>query len=187
MSHFENRYELVEARSAHDLKFFFISKGEQDIIKTIQYSFVQKLLGTQVYNLGFGDYDLENDYVIDHVNSNNGDPYKVFNTILSTIPVFFQHFESCIIMVQGSDGRPEYVEQCKQTCRKNCADECRNFNRRINIYRNYVNKHFDQLSADYQFLGGIKQLEQHITIEYYVPYKNYDSIFLFRKTHNFAL
>jgi hypothetical protein len=45
MSNIDNTYELQEDKSAHDLKFFFISKGKQDIIKAIQYSFVQELNG----------------------------------------------------------------------------------------------------------------------------------------------
>ena len=36
MSNFENVYELEEEKSAQDLTFFFISKGQQDIIKVIQ-------------------------------------------------------------------------------------------------------------------------------------------------------
>jgi hypothetical protein len=84
--------------------FFFISKGEKDIIKAIQFSFVQELNGRKIYNLGFGDYDLENDKIIDDINTNNGDAYKVLNTALSTIPIFFENFGSEILMVQGSDG-----------------------------------------------------------------------------------
>jgi hypothetical protein len=58
MSHIENAYPLEENKSANGLKFFFISKGVQDIIKVIQFSFVQELKGRNIYNLGFGDYDL---------------------------------------------------------------------------------------------------------------------------------
>jgi hypothetical protein len=35
--------------------------------------------------LGFGDYDLENDKIVDDINTNNGDAFKVFNTVLGTI------------------------------------------------------------------------------------------------------
>ncbi|ANH81714.1 hypothetical protein A8C56_12625 [Niabella ginsenosidivorans] len=108
MSHLKDIYELQHDKSARDLKFFFISKGQQDVVKVIQYAFVQKLNGRNVYNLGFGDYDLDNDAILHHV-----------NTILSTIPVFFKNFGGSILMVQGNDGRPEFVEHCKSTCRKN--------------------------------------------------------------------
>ncbi len=106
-----------------------ISKGEQDVVKAIQYSFVQKIIGKNVFNLGFGDYDIERDLILDNVNTNNGDTYKVFNTVLSTIPTFFEKFNLDIIMVQGSDGRPEFIEQCKLGCLKKCILECKNYNK----------------------------------------------------------
>lgn len=187
MSTIENVYELEEDKSANGLKFFFISKGDQDVIKAIQFSYVQELNGQNIYNLGFGDYDLENDKIIDDTNTNNGDAYKVFNTVLSTIPIFFEHFDDEILMVQGSDGRPEFVENCKLICKKQCVDECRNYNRRINIYRSYIDKNCEQLYADYQFLGGLKDEEQHTILESYERYKKYDSVFLFRKIHNFTV
>ena len=181
MSNFENIYALEQEKSAQDLTFFFISKGQQDIIKVIQYSFVQKLNDKNVYNLGFGDYDITNDSIIDNVNTNNGDAYKVFNTVLSTIPIFFENYRNDILMVQGSDGRPEFIKNCKKTCTKKCNDECRNFNRRVNIYRGYVDKNYEQLNNEYQFFGGIKDEQQQTFLEPYVCRKQYDSVFLFKK------
>lgn len=187
MSKIESVYDLEEDKSENGIQFFFISKGEKDIIKAIQFSFVQELNGRKIYNLGFGDYDLENDKIIDDIDTNNGDAYKVLNTVLSTIPIFFENFGSEILMVQGSDGRPEFVEHCKLNCKKKCGYECKNYNRRINIYRNYVDKNFDDLSVDYQFLGGLKNEDHLIILESYIRYKEYESVFLFRKNHNFAI
>ena len=185
MTNIEKVYELEEDKSASGLKFIFISKGFQDIIKVIQFSFIQELNGRNIYNLGFGDYDLESDTIIDNVNTNNGDAYKVFNTVLSTIPIFFENYVNEILMVQGSDGRPEFVENCKLTCKKKCIDECKNYNRRINIYRVYVDKNYEDLCIDYQFLGGQINEEDQTVLESYERYKKYDSVFLFRKNHNF--
>lgn len=187
MSTFENTYELKEDKSGNDLKFFFISKGKLDIIKVIQFSLVQEWNGKNIYNLGFGDYDLENDEIIDNVNTNNGDTYKVFSTVLGTIPIFFKNHRNDILMVQGSDGRPEFVEDCKLNCKKNCANECKNHNRRINIYRSYVNKYYEELSSDYQFLGGLINEKNQTILELYERYKNYDSVFLFNKKINFTI
>lgn len=187
MSNKEGIYELEEDKSENGLVFFFISKGEQDIIKAIQFSFVQERNGRNIYNLGFGDYDPENDKLEDDVNTNNGDAFRVFNTVLSTIPIFFQHFANEVLMVQGSDGSPEFVEKCKLICKKKCVDECKNYNRRINVYRGYVDKNYLELIAEYQFLGGIKNNEEGIIVEPYERYKKYDSVFLFRKNHNFTL
>ncbi len=187
MSNFENSYELEEEKSEHDLKFFFISKGHQDIIKAIQYSYVQELNSKSVYNIGFGDYDIENDNIIDNVNTNNGDAYKVFNTVLNTIPIFFENYATSILMVQGSDGRPEFMEHCKLTCTKKCNNECKNHNRRINIYKTYVDKNFSTLSIDYHFLGGIKNDDEETFLEPYELQKKYDSVFLFKKMYNFTV
>jgi hypothetical protein len=181
MTKMGNAYELETDKSADGLKFFFISKGELDVIKVIQFSFVQQLNGKNVYNLGFGDYDLENDTIVDNVNTNNGDAYKVFNTVLSTIPVFFENYGDGILMVQGSDGRPEFVESCKLACKKKCADECRNYNRRINVYRGYIDKNYEILIVDYQFLGAILDKEQQIILGPYERHKKYDSVFLLKK------
>ncbi len=186
MSDLKSIYDLKMDKSENDLKFFFISKGEQDVIKAIQFSFVQKLNGQNIYNLGFGDYDLENDKIVDDINTNNGDAYKVFNTVLSTIPIFFDNFSNEILMVQGSDGRPEFVENCKLNCKKKCVDECKKYNRRINIYRGYIDKNYEDLIIDYQFLGGVKDEEQLTILEPYERYKKYDSVFLFQNNHNFT-
>jgi hypothetical protein len=181
MSNIENVYDLEQDKSLNGLKFFFVSKGEQDIIKVVQYSFIQVLNGKSIYNLGFGDYDLENDLIVDNINTNNGDVYKVFNTILSTIPIFFKNYSNDVLMILGSDGRPEFLENCKVMCKKKCIDECKNYNRRLKIYRGYVDKNYDKLSADYQFLGGLKNQNLEIFLQPYERHKLYDSVFLFRK------
>ncbi|ANH81715.1 hypothetical protein A8C56_12630 [Niabella ginsenosidivorans] len=64
---------------------------------------------------------------------------------------------------------------------KKCLNECKNYNRRITICRGYINKHYDELIADYHFLGGIKDQTQHILLGPYECYKAYDSVFLFQK------
>jgi hypothetical protein len=184
MSQTNLAYEFEESKSTNGLQFFFISKGKQDIIKAIQYSFVQDLNGSKVYNLGFGDYDIECDTIIDNVNTNNGDAYKVFNTVLNTILIFFENFKNHMLIVQGSDGRPEFIENCKKTCNKNCREECRNHNRRINIYRAYVDKNYKQLSLQYNFLGGIKNEVNMTFLEPYQCGKNYDAVLLSRKSLN---
>lgn len=181
MNKSQSVYEIEEQRSERDIKFFFVSKGREDVIKAIQYSFVQELNGKDVYNLGFGDYDLEVDTIIDNANTNNGDVYKVFNTVLSTIPIFFANQKDGILMVLGSDGRPQFIESCRLTCTKKCDDECRNFNRRINIYRNYVDKNYTELAIDYQFLGGFVNEFNQTVLEDYICRKKYDVVLLFRR------
>ena len=176
-----NLYEVQEKKSDGHIRYLFVSIGKVDVIKIVQYEMVEELNGRRIYNLGFGDYDFENGTILDDRNTNNGDVYTVFNTVLSTIPSFFESFSNGIIMVEGSDSRPEFVGHCKENCGKKCVDECKNFNRRINIYRNYIDKHYNQLSIDYQFLGGYKYEANYTDLEGYVCGKKYDAVFLLKR------
>lgn len=178
-------YELMQQITDDGLRFFFISKGNRDIVKVIQYSFVHVLNGRSVLNLGFGDYDIQTDNVTDDIATNNGDVYKVLNTVLSTVPIFFNYFEDEMLMVQGSDGRPEFVESCKRFCKKQCVEECKNYNRRMHMYSGYVDKNFERLNIDYQFLGGLTVDGKQTILEKYERYKKYDAVFVYEKGHNF--
>ena len=181
MSNSKNTYYFKENESDGEIMYFFISKGKADIDKAVQYSFVRKLGDRKLYNLGFGDYDYRKKVIRDDVNTNNGDAYKVFNTVLSTIVAFFERCKNDILTVEGSNSTPEFADQCRLTCSKNCAEECRKVNRRINIYCNYLNKHYEQLISDYQFLGEYFNEANEIEFENYVCGKKYSAIFLLKR------
>lgn len=177
----ENTYQLKEEKSDLDLKFYFISSGQRNIVKVVQYSFVRELGGRRVYNLGFGDYNLENDEIIDNVITGNGDAFKVFYTVLNTIPIFFEYFKKEALLVQGSDGRPDFIETCRKTCIKNCKDGCKKYNRRIKIYIGFIEKNYEKLVINYQFWGIFQNLFQESVLEPYQRGKNYHSILLLLK------
>jgi len=183
MANYGNVYELEVAEAEAGLRYFFISQGEQDIIKAIQYSFIQDLHGRKVFNLGFGDYDIGTDKLDDKTDSNNGDHYKVFNTVLSTIPTFFNAFNGAILMVHGSDSTDSFLEICKEKCTKKCENECKNFRRRINLYRRYVNNNYMALINDYQFIGGTLDEDGKTILEHYILHKEYDAVMLYRKNN----
>jgi hypothetical protein len=86
-----------------------------------------------------------------------------------------------MLMVEGSDSRPDFVEHCKLTCLKNCSDECKNFNRRINVYRNYVNKNYSELIKLYSFYGGYTDKGNNANIEPYESGKEYSLVFLLKR------
>lgn len=175
-----SNYVIQEAdRSKDGVKFIFTSEGNSDVIKAIQYKYLTSLNGKRVYNLGFGDYC--NDTIIDDINSENGDVYWIFNTVLSTIPKFFEIFDSAIMVVSGSDSTESFVEKCKLICKKKCINICKNQHRRIRTYRYYVDKNFDLLSEDYSFAGGILGADNQTVLEMYVPFKEYDSIWVIKK------
>lgn len=175
-------YDTQENVTDEGIQYTFISEGRSDIFKVIEYVYVQDFLGKRLYNLGFGDYDVKNRVILDGAISNNGDHYRVFNTVLNTIPVFFENYPNAIMLVQGSDSRPEFVNNCKLTCTKKCSEnECRNSDRRINLYRSYVDRNYDMLVKEYAFLGGQRGVDRHRDIENYQKGKKYDSVFLTKK------
>ena len=164
------------------LRFFFISEGELEIVKVVEYKYIGIRQNRSTYNLAFGTYILETDGLDDHDISNNGDHYKVLNTVLSTIPRFLDHYPEAMIVVEGSDSVTSYPEFCRQNCRKKCiAPDCKNANRRINIYKKYVNKNFNQLSEDYIFWGVLKDNENKAIIEEYQVINNYSSVLFIKK------
>ncbi|MDF2382703.1 hypothetical protein JMG10_14575 [Nostoc ellipsosporum NOK] len=174
-------YEKREFKSANDLKFFFVSEGYEDVIKAIQYAFVDVVENREVINLGFGDYDMDTDTVSDSVTTNNNDGRKVFNTVLSTIPIFFKYYPDKMIVVQGSDSDEDFRERCNQNCEKKCGEGCRKFNQRIRIYRTYVELHWDVLNKEYQFFGGFVSENGVAVKEPYVKGRNYTSVLLIKR------
>ncbi|WP_031526135.1 DUF6934 family protein [Dyadobacter crusticola] len=181
MANLSDAYRIQEIKLPVGYKFMFTSKGSATIIKAVQYTFIEKFEGKNVYNLGFGDYDPQSDDIIDQAKSNNGDAYKVFRTVLSTIPPFFENFPEAIIMVQGSDSSTDFAERCRETCMKRCTKTCRKFNQRITLYRGYVEKNFQVLGLHYWFLGGFLKENSSLITELYIPGRLYDAILFFKK------
>ena len=137
------------------MQYLFESFGNQSIIKVIEYTPIAKRDGRTIYNVGFGDYDETSGAILDDVNSNNGDMWKVFSTVLNTVPKFFKDYKDAAIWMQGSDSAEDFKAKCQLTCAKNCTDECSNFERRIKAYRYYVNRNFVELSKEFIFFGMI--------------------------------
>ena len=173
------------------LNYIFLSKSSDDevtVVKLIQYApFLQPngqptfFDGKLIYNMGFGDYDPVTKRTNDATLTGNKDTYKVFNTVLGTVPMFFEKNPAIGVMVQGSDSKPEFEEECKKSCPKKCLDGCRKINQRINIYCKYVSKNLETLSFDYQFVGGIKNHLEWFDFENFIPYKEYDTVIVYKK------
>ncbi|MCS3800870.1 hypothetical protein [Niastella sp. OAS944] len=157
MSNLYHRYDITETSDEVSTNFLFFSKGgneEEEVPKIIQFTYIRDYKNTPVYNLGFGDFDMNTGFINDEAMSDNGDVYRVFNTVLSTVPFFFEKYPNAALLVRGSDGRTEYEFNCKQNCKRKCIDLCHNFNRRMRLYCNYVSRKHGLLRVDYQFLGG---------------------------------
>lgn len=164
---------------AEHLRYAFESVGITTIIKIIEYAPVKKFDGRIVYNLGFGDLDEKTGTVLDHTNSNNGDVYTVFNTVLHTVPMFFVKFPEAVILVGGSDGHKNFIRDCLPACKKKCTTQCRNFQRRTRTYRNFVDKYFDELCKEYIFFGR-ERSKGNIVVQYSKG-QEYDEILVYKK------
>src|SRR5688572_18983825 len=134
-----SHYEVTRIDNCDNkLKFHFESLGSGILSKVIEFTpLTTWMMGRPVYNLGFGDDDPDEAEFIDTVISNNGDVYRVFNTVLSTIPLFFEQHPGAAIQVRGSDGVKDYFEKCIVGCIRNCVVKCRKEGRRMSIYRSF--------------------------------------------------
>ena len=177
MTYWSNVYKVNEKKESNSLQYFFLSTGNEDIIKAVAYDFIELLEDSPLFNFGFGDYNIQTDRIVDSSNTNNGDVYTVFHTVLSTVPMFFELYPKATMVVQGSDNRNEFVEICKVNCRKNCSKICKNLNRRIRTYRNFVEKNFDKLKENYTFFGGINTEDGIIIYDNYEFGIEYDYVF----------
>ncbi|HEX2609059.1 MAG TPA: hypothetical protein VHK91_16870 [Flavisolibacter sp.] len=170
-------YETTITYEDQAVTFLFMSKGNRAIVKAVEYRFVQKLLGRSLYNLGFGDYEIDAGRILDHTDTNNGDPYKVFHTILHTIPIFFDIYPEAMVLVQGSDSTMEFEVACRKTCKRKCVNDCKKHHRRIRIYCNYVDRNFMEISKRYVFFG-VSIDDNHAVMEPYQTGRAYIAVFL---------
>jgi len=172
-------YHVTKDKSRLKVRFAFISKGTNDVIKIIDYDYVGLRNDVKTFNLGFGDFDPLTGRVNDHANTDNGDVYDVLNTVLNTVPQFFEEYPDHSLMVRGSDSGEEFIKRCRPQCKKKCnMNQCKNQNRRINVYTQYVNTNYDELAIDYNFLGGNED-----TVEQFEKGKKYDTVFVSKKNH----
>jgi hypothetical protein len=184
MNNIDRRYNVREVPDAQILAYIFFSEGQnekEDVLKIIQYTYVQDFESKPVYNLGFGDFDIENGHISDETLTDNGDVYKIFNTVLSTIPKFYTKHPQALILVQGSDGREEFESRCRLSCTRHCRIFCHNFNRRMRIYCAYVSRKFDIFKPYNQFFGGFWNNSNWFDFEEFIPGKIYDAIIVFQK------
>lgn len=179
-------YSIIEDSSEelkHKIFFESINNVTSDVIvKAIEYSCFTKHNDKNIFNLGFGDYDMETNTFSDDISTNNGDPYRVFNTVLNTVPVFFEKFPDSVLFVSGSDSKAEYAEACMKDCKKKCTTACKNQHRRIKTYCHYINKNYDTLSRDYDFQGGIHcEITKTTSVSPYDHNVKYDVVLVSKK------
>ena len=177
-----NKYEIEKQEQSIDgVKFIFNSHGSKNVVKAIEYALMTHYNGMNVYNLGFGDIDFEFQHINDCSNTKNGDIYIVLNTVLHSIPIFFESFPNAAIFIQGSDSSDDFVRKCRMNCKKNCELTCKNQHRRMRAYKYYLNKNFHLLTDEYRFFGEyLNEQDTQPIIEGYIPHKNYKSILVIK-------
>jgi len=95
----ENSYRFEKGPQTFYYEFY--SDGPNGRIKkVVQYQ--QVSMDEEVFNLGFGDVDIETGEVDDLSISNNQDTRKVLATIAKTVLAFMQEHPTAIIMAKGS-------------------------------------------------------------------------------------
>lgn len=180
MSGFKNAYDTItyHDRDLQTLAFNFSIHGRKDIIKVINYTYVDEYNGLSIFNLGLGDFNIKTGILSEVSLLNNNDHYKILHTVLNTIPQFFQIYNGAILMIEGSDSGPDFAADCKLTCIRNCNEvRCKKENRRMKIYRGFVNKNFELLNLDYSF-KGVQVFNGQYFAENYVVGTNYKTVWV---------
>lgn len=171
----------------HRIFFKSTSKNyENKTIKVIEYEKYDglKFNNKDIYNLGFGDYDIEKDDLIDTTLTENDDQYLVFNTVLNTVPKFFETNQDDVIFVMGSDSSDEFAQECIKNCpkKRKCKKQCKKQNQRIRTYCGYISRHYEELCLDYNFSGGYIDKEGNISeVKTFEKNEIYDCIFVIKK------
>jgi hypothetical protein len=171
-------YETIVSVENSIIQYLFESTGQKKLIKAVQYSKLETESGEILFNLGFGDYNFETNSISDRENSNNGDIRNVFNTVLSTVPKFFEDNPGFPIYFQGSDSKDSFEYECRNSCSKNCFKTCKNKNRRMRAYTYFLNKNFKELSKDYIFFGLEEATKMFVE---YVPKNKYIAVLVYKK------
>ena len=124
------KLDKYEIKSGEKLEVFeFISIGTKGrITKLIQFTPTNY---KNLYNLGFGDKNMETGEINDTVISNNGDSEKVLATVVTTLYAFTENHKEAMIYATGSTKS------------------------RTRLYRMGISKYLDEVTADFEIYGEI--------------------------------
>jgi hypothetical protein len=120
--------DKYEIKSGEQLEVFeFVSVGAKGrITKMIQYSPTNY---KDLYNLGFGDKNLETGAIDDLAISNNGDSEKVLATVVATVYAFTDKHPEAMVYATGSTKS------------------------RTRLYRMGISKYIDDVKTDFDIFG----------------------------------
>ncbi len=149
-----DRYNLKAEDSLTVFEFF--SDGPKGRIpKIIKFS-ETNLKG--LYNLAFGDKDLETGELNDLSISNNGDSEKVLATIVAAVYAFTDFYPNSVVYATGSSKA------------------------RTRLYRMCITKHFEEAQKDFYIYG-----QRNFDWEIFERNVDYDAFLAKRKNRNFTV
>lgn len=123
------KYPLTSSESM--MTFEFESEGKSSgILKLVTFQSTN-LKG--VYNLAFGDKNIETGQVNDNVATNNGDRDKVLATVASTVYAFTDKYPSVWVYLTGSTKS------------------------RTRLYRMGISKFYNELKQDFEVYGQLEE------------------------------
>ena len=115
-------------KSEEEFKVYsFYSEGVKGLIKKmIVFSYTGE---SDIYNLGFGDYNSETKTIDDEVITNNGDSLKVLATVASTVYAFTEKYPNALVFATGSN------------------------NFRTRLYRMGITNNLEEIKIDFEVFG----------------------------------
>jgi hypothetical protein len=117
------------ASSDKMMTFEFVSEGKKGLIHKLVKFQPTNLKG--LYNLAFGDKDIETGEIDDKVISNNGDSEKVLATVVATVYAFTDKYPDAWVYATGSTKA------------------------RTRLYRMGISRFLNEINEDFEILGEI--------------------------------
>ena len=146
-----------------NLIYTFNSVGEKVIQKMVVYTRIKdpRIIAlppnTTAFNLAFGDWDSETDYLDDQVESKNRDTEKVLATVANTAFEFWEEYPDALIFFRGSQPTGEKA-------------------RRTRLYQMKINRYF----ADINLIADVSGFESN-DWEDFMLNKNYIAFLISQK------
>ena len=111
-------------------EFKVYSFNSEGIRGTIKKMVIFSYTGEQnIYNLGFGDYDVETKTINDETITNNGDSLKVLATVASTVYAFTEKYPKALVFATESN------------------------NVRTRLYRMGITNNLEEIKDDFEVFG----------------------------------
>lgn len=123
--------EKYELKSGEQLEVFeFVSIGPKGKIpKIVQYTLTNY---KDLYNIGYGDMNIETGEIDDNVISNNGDSEKVLATVVASLYAFIDKHSEAMVYATGSSKS------------------------RTRLYRMGITKYIDEIKKDFEIYGELE-------------------------------